>query len=52
MPTDLQKKDELRKDYALLEDILEALVIDNVESPRTIRLVSRRMEQIKLALED
>ena len=52
MPTDLQKKDELRKDLALFEDILRALSRDNANSEDAVFLIERRVEQIKKALED
>ena len=52
MPADLQKKDELRKDLALFEDILRALARDNVHSEDATFLIERRIEQIKKALED
>ena len=50
--TDLQKKDGLRKDFALFEDILRSLSRDNVRSEDAIFLIKRRMEPIRMALED
>ena len=50
MPTDLQKEDELRKEMSLLEDIRRHMNHDNSEE--ALFLIDRRLEQIKLMLED
>jgi len=51
MPTDLQKKDELRRELRLLIIVREDL--DNLsDEPLSIRLVNERIEDIQKALED
>ena len=48
--SDLQKKDDLRWEKRLLEDVLYCLEEGDIE--RTIFLMKRRLEDIQYALED
>ena len=52
MPTDLQKKDELRRELRLLIIIKEELSVINNTSSLALRLVNERIEDIQKALED
>ena len=51
MPTDLQKKDELRRELRLLIIVCEDLQKLNSEL-LSLRLVNERIEDIQKALED
>jgi len=51
--TDLQKKDELRREMRFLEFILESLIEDNdVKKEISQRSLESRLDDIKKALED
>ena len=51
--TDLQKKDELRREMRFLELILESIVEDNnVKKDISKKSLESRLEDIKKALED
>ncbi|MCL1989614.1 MAG: hypothetical protein FWG67_01865 [Defluviitaleaceae bacterium] len=54
MPTDLQKKDELRRELRLLELIQDTFkdVLDSEKARITHLLLNQRIEDIQKALED